>query len=154
MQEAAVVLTVLRERGSKGLPLTQLYRQMFNKNLYLLAYGNIYSNQGAMTPGASKETADGMSEGKIDQIIELMRHERYRFRASFRQARILAFWRLGFRQFGFHHIARIPRHAAPNAWARLPVSWHAIFPVSPFGVRVSHQIQRHLLQSLPAERAI
>jgi group II intron reverse transcriptase/maturase len=79
MQEAAAVLDVLRERGRKGLPLTQLYRQMFNKNLYLLAYGNIYTNQGAMTPGASEETADGMSEGKIDQIIELMRFERYRF---------------------------------------------------------------------------
>ena len=73
MQEAAVVLSSLRERGRKGLPLTQLYRQMFNKNLYLLAYGNIYLNQGAMTPGASEETADGMSEGTIDQIIELMR---------------------------------------------------------------------------------
>ena len=79
MQEAEVVLSILRERGRKGLPLTQLYRQMFNKNLYLLAYGSIYSNQGAMTPGASEETADGMSEGKIDQIIELMRYERYRF---------------------------------------------------------------------------
>jgi len=43
------------------------------------AYGNIYPNKGAMTPGAGGETADGMSEGKIDQIIELMRHERYRF---------------------------------------------------------------------------
>ena len=30
MQESAVVLGVLRERGRKGLPLTQLYRQMFN----------------------------------------------------------------------------------------------------------------------------
>jgi hypothetical protein len=79
MQEAAVVLSVLRERGRKGLPLTQLYRQMFNKNLYLLAYGNVYSNQGAMTPAASEETADGMSEGKIDQIVELMRRERFRF---------------------------------------------------------------------------
>ena len=79
MQAAEVVLDVLRERGRKGLPLTQLYRQMFNKDLYLLAYGNIYSNKGAMTPGASKETADGMSEEKIDQIIGLMRNERYRF---------------------------------------------------------------------------
>jgi group II intron reverse transcriptase/maturase len=79
MQKAEVVLSVLRERGGKGLPLEQLYRQMFNKDLYLLAYGSIYSNQGAMTPGASAETADGMSEDKIDQIIELMRHERYRF---------------------------------------------------------------------------
>ena len=79
MQESAVVLGVLRERGRRGLPCTQLYRQMFNKDLYLLAYGNVYPNKGAMTPGAGGETADGMSEGKIDEIIELMRHERYRF---------------------------------------------------------------------------
>jgi group II intron reverse transcriptase/maturase len=79
MQEAAVVLGVLRERGRKGLPCEQLYRQMFNKDLYLLAYGNIYSNQGAMTPGTSGETADGMSEKKIEQIIDSMRQERHRF---------------------------------------------------------------------------
>ena len=36
MQEAEVVLGVLRERGRKGLPCTQLYRQMFNRELYLL----------------------------------------------------------------------------------------------------------------------
>jgi retron-type reverse transcriptase len=52
---------------------------MFNRDLYLLAYGNIYSNSGAMTPGASAETADGMSEDKIDQIIGLMRRQKYRF---------------------------------------------------------------------------
>src|SRR3989440_11368163 len=79
MQEAEVVLSVLRERGGKGLPCTQLYRQMFNRDLYLLAYGNIYSNKGAMTPGAGEETADGMSEEKIEQIIGLMRRESYRF---------------------------------------------------------------------------
>jgi retron-type reverse transcriptase len=79
MQEAAVVLSVLRERGRKGLPCTQLYRQMFNRDLYLLAYGNVYSNQGAMTPGVSGETADGMSEDKSSEIIALMRGEKYRF---------------------------------------------------------------------------
>src|SRR5215831_2765769 len=79
MQDAAVVLGVLRERGRKGLPLTQLYRQMFNRNLYLAAYGRIYSNQGAMTPGPSQETADGMSEALIDEVIGQMRRERYRF---------------------------------------------------------------------------
>jgi len=79
MQTAEVVLGVLRERGRKGLPCTQLYRQMFNRELYLAAYGKIYSNQGAMTPGVGRETADGMSEEKIDQIMEAMRHERYRF---------------------------------------------------------------------------
>jgi group II intron reverse transcriptase/maturase len=79
MQSAEVVLGVLRERGRQGLPCEQLYRQMFSKDLYLLAYGNIYSNSGAMTPGASEETADGMSEEKIEQIVEAMRCERYRF---------------------------------------------------------------------------
>src|SRR6478672_6530783 len=79
MQTAEVVLSVLRDRGRKGLPCAQLYRQMFNRDLYLLAYGNIYSNQGAMTPGVSEETADGMSEEKIEQVIGLMRQERYRF---------------------------------------------------------------------------
>jgi group II intron reverse transcriptase/maturase len=79
MQPAEVVLNVLRERGRKSLPCTQLYRQLFNKDLYLTAYGNIYSNQGAMTPGAGRETADGMSEEKIEQIIGAMRRETYRF---------------------------------------------------------------------------
>src|SRR5271165_6027128 len=79
MQDAAVVLEVLRERGRKGLPLSELYRQIFNPAMYLLAYGRIYSNQGAMTPGACGETADGMSEAMIGEIIELMRFERYRF---------------------------------------------------------------------------
>src|ERR1035438_4889048 len=79
MQKAEVVLGVLRERGRQGLPLAQLYGSVFRRELYLLAYGNIYSNQGAMTPGASEETADGMSEEKINQITGLMRHERYRF---------------------------------------------------------------------------
>jgi hypothetical protein len=39
MQSAGVVLSVLRERGRKGLPCEQLYRQLFNKDLYLLFAG-------------------------------------------------------------------------------------------------------------------
>ncbi|MEU7046789.1 reverse transcriptase domain-containing protein [Streptomyces varsoviensis] len=79
MQSAETVLGVLRERGRRGLPCEKLYRQMFNPQLYLLAYGRIYSNKGAMTPGATRETVDGMSMGRIDRIVDAMRHERYRF---------------------------------------------------------------------------
>ena len=79
MQNAETVLGVLRERGRKGLPLDELYRQLFNPQLYLLAYGRIYSNDGAMTPGVTQETVDGMSWGKIGRIIDAVRHERYRF---------------------------------------------------------------------------
>jgi group II intron reverse transcriptase/maturase len=79
MQNAETVLGVLRERGRKGLPLDELYRQLFNPQLYLLADGRIYSSDGAMTPGVTQETADGMSWGKIGRIIDAVRHERYRF---------------------------------------------------------------------------
>ncbi|MCW2885890.1 MAG: RNA-directed polymerase, partial [Streptosporangiaceae bacterium] len=79
MQSAATVLGVLRERGRRGLPLKELYRQLFNPQLYLLAYGRIYANQGAMTPGVTQETVDGMSQAKIGRIIDAIRHERYRF---------------------------------------------------------------------------
>ena len=80
MQNAETVLGVLRERGRRGLPCNELYRQLFNPHLYLLAYGRLYSNQGAMTPGADGETVDGMSQAKIGRIIDAVRHERYRFR--------------------------------------------------------------------------
>ena len=79
MQSAETVLDVLRERGRRGLPCTELYRQLFNPSLYLMAYGRLYSNQGAMTPGVDGETVDGMSLGKIGRIIDAVRHERYRF---------------------------------------------------------------------------
>jgi group II intron reverse transcriptase/maturase len=79
MQSAETVLGVLRERGGRGLPCNELYRQLFNPDLYLVAYGRIYSNKGAMTPGVTAETADGMSLGKIGRIIDALRHERYRF---------------------------------------------------------------------------
>jgi group II intron reverse transcriptase/maturase len=79
MQSAEVVLGVLRERGRRGLPCDELYRQLFNPQLYLLAYGRIYSNDGAMTPGPTQETADDMSMEKIESIIDAVRHERYRF---------------------------------------------------------------------------
>jgi group II intron reverse transcriptase/maturase len=80
MQGAETVLDVLRERGRRGLPCDELYRQLFNPQLYLLAYGRLYSNQGAMTPGVDAETADGMSLDKIGRIIDALRHERYRFK--------------------------------------------------------------------------
>ena len=80
MQNAETVLDVLRERGRRGLPLNELYRQLFNPQLYLLAYGRIYSNKGAMTPGPDAETADSMTLGKIERIIDALRHERYRFK--------------------------------------------------------------------------
>src|SRR5215475_5233082 len=44
-----------------------------------MAYGRLASNQGAMTPGGTGETVDGMSLEKIGVIIDALRSERYRW---------------------------------------------------------------------------
>ena len=79
MRSAETVLGIIHERGKRGLPLEDIYRQLFNPGLYLRAYGRIARNTGAMTPGATTETVDGMSLAKIGAIIEALRHERYRW---------------------------------------------------------------------------
>ena len=79
MRNAGTVMGIIRERGRRGLPLERVYRLMWNQDLFLTAYGRIYRNAGAMTPGVTKETADGMSLAKIDAIIEALRYERYRW---------------------------------------------------------------------------
>lgn len=79
MQNAETVLNVIRERGRRGLPLERLYRQLFNPQLFLVAYGRIYSNKGSMTPGVTRETVDGMSLAKIGTIIGALRSESYRW---------------------------------------------------------------------------
>jgi group II intron reverse transcriptase/maturase len=79
MQSTETVLGVLRERGRRGLPLERLYRQLFNPWLYLAAYRKLYSNAGAMTPGVTGETVDGMSLAKIGLVIGTVRRERWRW---------------------------------------------------------------------------
>jgi group II intron reverse transcriptase/maturase len=68
---------MLQDRGKRGLPVDDLYRQLYNPQLYLRAYARIYANEGAMTKGATQETADEMSLEKIHRIIELIKHEQF-----------------------------------------------------------------------------
>ena len=79
MQDAATVLSIIRKRGEKGLPLNNLYRQLYNPQFYFRAYARLYSNDGAMTPDTTGETVDGMSLKKIFEIIELLKQERFRW---------------------------------------------------------------------------
>src|SRR5260221_9039137 len=79
MRPSTTVLGMLDDRGKRGLPIRDLYRQLFNPDLYIRAYARIYSNEGAMTPGSTPETVDAMSMKKIQQIIDALRQERYRW---------------------------------------------------------------------------
>ena len=55
----------------------RLYRNLFNRDLFLLAYQNIYSSQGNMTKGADGKTVDAMSMARIDELIAKLRDESY-----------------------------------------------------------------------------
>lgn len=79
MRDAETILAIIRDRGSRGLPIEDLYRQLFNPALYLMAYNKLYRNKGAMTPGATQETVDGMDLNKIQGIIEALKYERYQW---------------------------------------------------------------------------
>src|SRR4051812_41864770 len=80
MRDANTILSIHRSRGEQGLPLERVYRHLFNPDLYLGAYNKIYRNAGAMTPGGTRETVDGMSLDKIHEIIDLLRRERWRWK--------------------------------------------------------------------------
>jgi group II intron reverse transcriptase/maturase len=79
MRIAETVLGIIRERGRQNLSLERVYRLLFNRDLFVMAYGRIAQNKGAMTPGSTDETADGMSLAKIDTIIDILRSERYQW---------------------------------------------------------------------------
>jgi group II intron reverse transcriptase/maturase len=73
------------ERGSRGLPLERIYRQLFNPEWYLQGYAKLYRNAGATTRGATDDTIDGMSLDRIQNLIEQLRSERYRWTPARRQ---------------------------------------------------------------------
>lgn len=82
MQTAERILQAVRNLGVKRTPLTRIYRSLFSESLYLAAYAKIYKNAGALTPGSEGETADGMSMQVIRDVIEQIRHERFKFRPT------------------------------------------------------------------------
>jgi retron-type reverse transcriptase len=79
MRDAETTLAIIQDRGSRGLQLEDVYRRLYNPDLYLRAYGRLYKNAGALTEGVTPETVDGMSLKKIGQLIDDLRHERYRW---------------------------------------------------------------------------
>ena len=82
MRSAETVLGIIRARGRRGLPLTNVYRQLYNPALYLRAYGRLARNRGALTPGSTPETADGMTQAKIGAIIAALRSRLHEARSA------------------------------------------------------------------------
>lgn len=72
------VLSSLTEKSkNESYRFQRLYRNLYNPEFYWLAYKNIYANTGSMTAGADGTTIDGMSDERIQRIIESMRDKSY-----------------------------------------------------------------------------
>lgn len=74
-------------RNTKRTIDRKLYKLM-NKDLILLAYQNLKSKPGNLTPALNPETLDGIKNSDIEKIVESIQNESFKFRAS-RQVLIL-----------------------------------------------------------------
>jgi len=73
-------IEIVRHWSEKGLPLKRVYRKIRDRELYLQAYGKLYANKGANTPGIDlTDTVDGMSLTRIDKIIEQLEQGVYQW---------------------------------------------------------------------------
>ena len=79
MRTAETILNIIQDRGQRRLPLDDVYRQLYTPDMSLRSYAKLYKNDGAMTPGTTGETVDGMSLDKMDRVIEAIRYERWKW---------------------------------------------------------------------------
>lgn len=63
----------------------RLYRILYNKDMYAVAYQRIAPKQGNMTAGTDGKTIDGMSIERIDRLIESLKDESYQPKPSRRE---------------------------------------------------------------------
>lgn len=78
MQNPEIILTNLsRQALNKEYKFDRIYRILYNPDMYVKSYANIYKNDGSSTQGVDEETADGFSEEKINELISLLKTEQY-----------------------------------------------------------------------------
>jgi group II intron reverse transcriptase/maturase len=59
---------------------TELFRILRNDDIWIVAYENIKSNKGALTPGSLSETMDGMNITRLQRLRDEVVNEKYVFK--------------------------------------------------------------------------
>ena len=78
MRDPEKVLNGLSTHSRNGdYRFERLYRILFNREMYAVAYQKIYANEGNMTAGSDGQTIDGLSLERIDTLIEALKDESY-----------------------------------------------------------------------------
>lgn len=74
-------IEIARKWGEKGEKLKRVYHLIRDRDLFLAAYGKLYANKGATTPGTDpNDTVDGMSLRRIDDIIKRLEEGTYQWK--------------------------------------------------------------------------
>lgn len=77
MGKPYVLNSLSNHSKNKDYKFERLYRLLFNREMYLVAYQKIYANEGNMTIGTDSQTIDGMSLNRIDTLIKALKNESY-----------------------------------------------------------------------------
>ncbi len=78
MRNPIDVLNSLSDKSKdRSYQFERLYRNLYNPEFYLLAYKNVYANDGSMTPGVDGNSLDGMSSARIQRIIKALKDRSY-----------------------------------------------------------------------------
>lgn len=79
-------LSIIHNRGKRGLPLKRVFHNMRKKGLFFRAYANLYANDGATTVGSDPEdTIQGMSVERIEKLISSLSDGSFRWRPANRR---------------------------------------------------------------------
>ena len=78
LRSPSKVLNSLKiKTAENGYKFDRLYRNLYNPNFYLVAYQNIYGNDGSMTKGIDGMTLEGMGMERIERIIKKLKDFSY-----------------------------------------------------------------------------
>lgn len=70
----------IEEASIKGSPIRKLYRLIFMPEIWQEAYARIYANKGVITKGINNNTLDGFSMKRVENILQVIRKAKYRFK--------------------------------------------------------------------------
>ena len=71
-------LDIVHKLSGKGYTLRDVYRNIQDRDLFLLAYGRLYAHKGALTTGVdAQDNMDGMSLKRIDTILAQLKNGTY-----------------------------------------------------------------------------
>lgn len=73
-----ILISLSKHSNESSYQYIRIYRNLFNEQMFYVAYQRIYAKPGNMTSGIDGKTIDQMSIKRIEAIIETLKDESYK----------------------------------------------------------------------------